>query len=65
MEAPEKRTSRKETGVVKVKAAEENSGKKMVKVLPWQQRKVHVRQGWKITSERKGKARLWKNGFIS
>lgn len=39
--------------------------KKNVKLLPWQQRKVHGRGGWPIRSERKGKAQLWKNGFVS
>lgn len=36
--------------------------KKNLKLLLWQQQKAHVKRG---RSERKGKARLWKNGFVS
>lgn len=56
-----KAISRRETGVQRSRQMKKIQREKMVKLLPWQQQKVHVRRG---RSERKGKARLWKDGFV-
>lgn len=56
--------SGRETGRSKVKLCRSKFRRKVL-LLPWLQRKVHVRRGWEIRLERKAKVRLWKNLFIS
>lgn len=51
--------SGRETGGAKVKLCRSNFRRK-VRLLPWLQRKVRARRGWKIRVKRKGKARLRK-----